>query len=83
MYLWGNEKLYDNEFANLISLTDSKKDIDGTVLLGHGYSVSTLKETARDGFVIAAACDSDEPAYACSEIPYDEFVYRYIDGHAR
>ena len=75
--LWGNEKMYDTDFADVVSWASNDKTINTSVLLGQCYSGAFAKIMNRYGYVVATACGPNQPSWACPDLPYDEFVYQW------
>ena len=77
--LWGNEKLYDYNLANLLTPL-SNKYVNINVVLGQCYSGGFIDDLTKVGCVVATASAGNEPSWACSNIPYDEFVYYWTSA---
>ena len=74
--LWNNEVLYDYELATMISpFTDNNVNVN--VVLGQCFAGGFVDNLTKNGCVVAAASTGSEPSWACSDIPYDEFVYQW------
>lgn len=74
--LWGNEKLQDYELAEwLTPFSDNFVNIN--VVLGQCYSGGFIDDLTKVGCVVATASSGSELSWACSDIQYDEFVYRW------
>ncbi len=74
--LWDGEKLYDGELASLLRPL-SNKLVNINVVLGQCNSGGFVDKLNMPGCVVATACKKDQNSYACSDIPYDEFVYQW------
>ena len=74
--LWGNESLYDYELAEMLTPFTSKL-VNVNVVLGQCFSGGFIDNLTKTGCVVAAASKGSESSWACSKIPYDEFVYRW------
>lgn len=74
--LWGGEKLYDTELANMIT-PFSNKFVNVNVLLGQCFSGGFVDNLTKTGCVVAAASTGSESSWSCPDIPYDEFVYHW------
>ncbi len=74
--LWGYERLYDYELAEMLRPL-SEKCVNINVLLGQCYSGGFIDDLEQIDCVVATACGENEVSYACQNIPYDEFVYRW------
>lgn len=74
--LWNHEKLYDHELATLLE-SFSNKSVNINLVLGQCYSGGFVEKIDLPGCVVASACKKDQSSYACSTIPYDEFVYHW------
>ena len=72
--LWGNEKLYDYEFADLLSHTNANSI---NICMGQCSSGGFIDDLSRSGYVIATACKQDESSWPLSSghDGYDAFVY--------
>lgn len=74
--LWGQESLYDYELANMLTPFTSKL-VNVNVVLGQCFSGGFIDNLTKTGCVVAAASKGSESSWACSSIPYDEFVYHW------
>lgn len=74
--LWNNEKLYDYELANMLDPFTSKF-VNVNVVLGQCFSGGFNDDLTKVGCVVASASKGNEPSWACTDIPYDEFVYQW------
>ncbi len=77
--LWGNEKLYDYNLANLLTPL-SNKYVNINVVLGQCYSGGFIDDLTKVGCVVATASAGNESSWACQNIPYDEFVYHWTSA---
>lgn len=74
--LWGSERLFDYELADMVKpLTDNLVSVNA--VLGQCYSGGFIKELTKVSCVCATACSATESSYACPNISYDEFVYHW------
>lgn len=69
--LWGNERLYDHELADMLT-PFSEKYANINVVLGQCYAGGFIDDLTKVGCVVAAACSGSESSWACPDIPYDE-----------
>ena len=74
--LWNNESLYDYELATMLDPFTSKY-INVNVVLGQCFSGGFNDNLTKVGCVVASASTGSESSWACSDIPYDEFVYQW------
>ncbi len=74
--LWGNEKLYDYDLADMLT-PFCQKYANVNVVLGQCYSGGFKDNLTKIGCVVAAASAGNEPSWSCYDIPYDEFVYHW------
>lgn len=77
--LWGTENLYDHELANMLK-PFSNKSVNINVVLGQCYSGGFVDNLKMKGCVVSTASKGSEPSWACSDIPYDEFVYHWTSA---
>ncbi len=77
--LWGNERLYDHELAEMLT-PFSEKYANINVVLGQCYAGGFIDDLTKVGCVVAAACSGSESSWACPDIPYDEFVYHWTSA---
>lgn len=77
--LWNNESLYDNELASMLDIFTSKS-VNVNVVLGQCFSGGFVDNLSEVGCVVAAASTGSESSWACSGIPYDEFVYHWTSA---
>lgn len=75
--LWNSEKLYDTELATLLDQFNARSI---NVVLGQCFSGGFIDNLEKSGRVIATACSGSESSYACSNIPYDEFVFHWTNA---
>lgn len=79
IYLWGKETLYDYELAQwLTPFTD--KGVNVNAVLGQCYSGGFVDDLTMAGCVVATASSESQSSWACTDIPYDEFVYHWTAG---
>ena len=77
--LWGAEKLFDYELASMLdSFTSDSVNVN--VVLGQCYSGGFIDNLTKVGCVVATASTGAEPSWACTRIPYDEFVYQWTSA---
>lgn len=74
--LWNNERLYDYELATMFEPFTSKL-VNVNVVLGQCFSGGFNDNLEKVGCVVASASSGSESSWACSDIPYDEFVYQW------
>ncbi len=55
----------------------TKKYLNVNVVLGQRYSGGFIDDLTKNGCVVTTACTGDEKSWACSGIPYDEFLYHW------
>ena len=75
--LWNKERLYSTELDSCLN------DINAgyiTVLLGQCYSGGFVDDLKRTNRTILTACQKNELSYACRDIPYDEFLYKWTSA---
>lgn len=75
--LWNHETLKDTELASLLNNFNVNSI---NVVLGQCYSGGFIDNLTAPGRVIVTACDKDESSWACTDIPYDEFVYQWTSA---
>lgn len=78
--LWGGEVLEDYELAQML---DKIKAGSMNIVLGQCFSGGFIDNIAKKGRVIATASTGKQSSWACSDIPYDEFVYHWTSAVAR
>lgn len=78
--LWNQEELQDYELAQLL---DRVKAGSMNIVLGQCFSGGFIDNIAKKGRVIATASTGKQSSWACSDIPYDEFVYHWTSAVAR
>ena len=72
--LWGTQRLYDTTLATKLNNINAGSI---NVVLGQCNSGGFVNHLSGNGRVIATACGANEYSWACSNIPYDEFVYHW------
>ena len=77
--LWGSERLYDTELASMLN-PFTIKFVNVNVVLGQCFSGGFIDNLTRVGCVVATASSGSESSYACSDKPYDEFVYHWTSA---
>lgn len=74
--LWGNERLYDYQLAEMLT-PFTQQNVNVNVVLGQCFSGGFNDNLTKVGCVVASASTGSESSWACSDIPYDEFVYQW------
>lgn len=74
--LWKGEILRDYILAEMLT-PFTNKFVNVNVVLGQCYSGGFNDNLTKVGCVVAAASTGSESSWACSDIPYDEFVYHW------
>ena len=74
--LWNGERLYDEELALMLKPFTSRL-VNVNVVLGQCYAGGFNDNLEMVGCVVASAAQGNESSWACSDIPYDEFVYQW------
>lgn len=74
--LWNYESLYDYELATMLEPFTSKF-VNVNIVLGQCFSGGFNDNLKKVGCVVASASTGSESSWACSDIPYDEFVYQW------
>lgn len=74
--LWGEERLTDNDLADMLA-PFTEKFVNVNVVLGQCFSGGFIDDLTKVGCVVATASAGSESSWACSDIPYDEFVYHW------
>ncbi|MDE7402095.1 MAG: C13 family peptidase [Muribaculaceae bacterium] len=74
--LWGNQVLHDTELTSMLE-PFTQKMVNVNVVLGQCHSGGFIDNLTQAGCVVAAACAGNESSYACTDIPFDEFVYQW------
>lgn len=72
--MWGTQRLYDTTLATKLNNINAGSI---NVVLGQCNSGGFVNHLSGNGRVIATACGANEYSWACSNIPYDEFVYHW------
>lgn len=75
--LWNGDIMQDDEFGSIINSFNVRSV---NVLLGQCYSGGFIDNLQKNGTVVATACAADEPSWACTDIPYDEFVFQWTNA---
>lgn len=79
IWLWNEEALYDYELAQWLKpFTD--KSVTVNAVLGQCFSGGFIDDLTDVGCVVATACEHDKSSWACTDIPYDEFVYHWTSA---
>lgn len=74
--LWNYESLYDYELSHMLEPFTSNF-VNVNVVLGQCFSGGFIDNLEKVGCVVASASTGSESSWACSDIPYDEFVYQW------
>ncbi len=80
-WMWGGGRLYA---TRLSQLTDAFHVESISLCLGLCHSGGFIDELRRENRVIATSCAESEESWACTDRPYDEFVYHWtcaVSGH--
>lgn len=77
--LWGNESLYDYQLAEMLT-PFTQKYVNVNVVLGQCFSGGFNDNLTKVGCVVSSASTGSESSWACSDIPYDEFVYQWTSS---
>lgn len=81
VWLWDNQQLSSYQLAMMLSAFHVASM---NILLGQCYAGAFATDLSATDRIITTACTADEQAWACSDKPYDEFVYHWtcaIAGH--
>lgn len=79
IWLWNRDKLYDYELAEWLKPFIDKSITVNTVL-GQCYAGGFVDDLDKIGCVTTMACRGYESSWACTDIPYDEFVYHWTSA---
>ena len=74
-WMWGGGRLYSSHLAQLL---DAFHIESMNLCLGLCHSGGFIDELRRENCVIATSCAESEESWACTDKPYDEFVYHWI-----
>lgn len=74
--LWNNERLLDEQLADMLE-PFTKNNVNVNVVLGQCFSGGFIDNLTKVGCVVASASTGSESSWACEDIPYDEFVYQW------
>ena len=74
-WMWGGGRLYPTHMAQLL---DAFHVESISLCLGLCHSGGFIDELRRENRVIATSCAENEQSWACSDRPYDEFVFHWI-----
>ena len=80
-WMWGGGRLYATHLAKLL---DAFHVESMSLCLGLCHSGGFNDELRRENRVIATSCAESEESWACSDRPYDEFVFHWtcaVAGH--
>lgn len=72
--LWGGERLYPEELSSYL---DGCQAGFITFILGQCNSGGFIDGLKASNRVVSTACKADERSYSRTDIPYDEFLYRW------
>ncbi len=78
-WMWGGERLYPTHLAQLL---DAFHVESMSLCLGLCHSGGFIDELCRENRVIATSCMENEESWACTDRPYDEFVFHWISAVA-
>ena len=73
-WMWGGGRLYATHLAQLL---DAFHVGSMCLCLGLCHSGGFIDELRRENRVIATSCEKSEESWACTDRPYDEFVYHW------
>ena len=74
-WMWGGGRLYPSHLAQLL---DAFHVESISLCLGLCHSGGFIDELCCENRVIATSCADSEQSWACTDKPYDEFVYYWI-----
>lgn len=74
--LWNYGSLYASDLSGMLEQF-TEKLINVNVVLGQCNAGGFIPYLMKNGCVVSAACRYDQPSFALSSIPYDEFVYNW------
>ena len=80
-WMWGGGRLYA---THLVQLLEAFHVESMCLCLGLCHSGGFIDELRRENRVIATSCAESEESWACTDRPYDEFVYHWtcaVAGH--
>jgi len=80
-WMWGGDRLYATHLARLL---DAFHVESMSLCLGLCHSGGFIDELRHEHRVIATSCAEGEDSWACTDRPYDEFVYLWtcaVAGH--
>ena len=80
-WMWGGGRLYTTHLAQLL---DAFYVESISLCLGLCHSGGFIDELRRENRVIATSCAENEESWACTDRPYDEFVFHWtcaVAGH--
>lgn len=75
--LWDYETLYASELSEMLGKIKTPYI---NMVFGQCFSGGFVKKLEKPGRVIATACAENESSWACSDIPYDEFVFQWTNA---
>lgn len=74
-WMWGGGRLFP---THLVQLLDAFHVESMSLCLGLCHSGGFIDELCRENRVIATSCADSEQSWACTDRPYDEFVFHWI-----
>lgn len=74
-WMWGGGRLYPTHLAQLL---DAFHVESMSLCLGLCHAGGFIDDLHGENRVIAASCMENENSWACTDRPYDEFVYHWI-----
>ncbi len=74
-WMWGSGRLYPTHLAQLL---DAFHVESISLCLGLCHSGGFIDELCCENRVIATSCADSEQSWACTDSPYDEFVFHWI-----
>ena len=75
--LWNGGRMYDYELASLLN---NFNVASMNIVLGQCFSGGFIDNLSASNRVITTACTGGQYSYACSNKPYDEFVYQWTSA---
>ena len=80
-WMWGGGRLFPTHLAQLLEAFHVESI---SLCLGLCHSGGFIEELRRENRIIATSCAENEESWACTDRPYDEFVYHWtcaVAGH--
>ena len=74
-WMWGGGRLYPTHMAQLL---DAFHVESMNLCLGMCHSGGFIDVLRRENLIVAASCTGYEQSWACTDRPYDEFVFHWI-----